>query len=94
MKQEIFEKIQAAQTEIISTVTKNVETLLSKSIAAMRCDFDTKLELSHQWKYSSTTCEMPRFSFSPLTTTQELQELEHNLEDDEYARKLVSRISK
>lgn len=65
-----------------------VEELMAKTMAAMKSDVNAKLELMQENAIMKDI--KPQLTFHAVSSIEELQELEHNLEDADYARKLVS----
>ncbi|XP_062545568.1 uncharacterized protein LOC134212069 [Armigeres subalbatus] len=90
MKEEIIYSIESAKTEIITSVKEHVEKLMAKTMAAMKSDFEAKLELIRE---STVTEEGSKhdikFMFHPVSTIEELQTLDLNLKNAEYAKKLM-----
>ncbi|KXJ81585.1 hypothetical protein RP20_CCG018755 [Aedes albopictus] len=87
LKQEIFEKIETTKHEIINGVKVLVEELMTKTMAAMKSDVNAKLELMQENAIMKDI--KPQLTFHAVSSIEELQELEHNLEDADYARKLM-----
>ncbi|XP_058822792.1 uncharacterized protein LOC131684165 isoform X2 [Topomyia yanbarensis] len=85
---EILAKIDSVKTEITDTVLNAIQTLMTKTIAAVKCDFDAKFALIQQLKntpHDNTT----DFKFTPVSSVNDLEELEDNLNDNEYSRKMT-----
>lgn len=66
-----------------------METLITKTIAAVKCDFDNKMMLLQQTREQENDYGT-EFQFIPVSSAAELEQLENNLDDKEYAKEVVS----
>ncbi|XP_021707458.1 uncharacterized protein LOC110678638 isoform X2 [Aedes aegypti] len=90
LKEEIFEKIETTKHEIVNSVTLFIEEMMAKTMAAMRSDFEAKLERFQDCNPSMNEVKLgAQLTFHPVSSIEELQQLETDLEDEEYARKLM-----
>lgn len=87
MTKEILQRLDRMEENIKQHVSTYMETLLVKTIAAVKCDFDAKMELLLQSKQVSD--HQSSFTLKPVSTAEELFALEQNLLDKEYARQVV-----
>lgn len=86
----VTEKIEQASDRIVQAVAKKIDESLTKSIAAIKSDFDLKIEAALRVRPQNDDTFDSDFKFSPASTVQEIENLESKLADKSYQDKLVS----
>lgn len=66
-----------------------METLISKTVVAIKCDFDEKIA-SLQLQPEEHKDDLDDFNLKPVSSANELEELDKNLGDKSYAKQVVS----
>ncbi|XP_021712829.1 uncharacterized protein LOC110681391 [Aedes aegypti] len=91
--QVISEKIEKASDCIIHAITSKIEASLAKSVAAIKSDFDLKMQAALRVRHENTEMD-PKFKFSPVATVEEIRQLETDLADESNQNKLINYMRK
>ncbi|KAK4880404.1 hypothetical protein RN001_008550 [Aquatica leii] len=83
LKEELFNKMEQVKVEIMN----HVDNLIVKTIAAIRSDFETKLEII--LKNKTEIGKNEEFQFAPVSTKETLMKLEDNLKSGEFQEQMV-----
>lgn len=86
---EISKKIEQECDRIAEIIIKKTEASLVQTAAALKSDFDVKLEAALRVQGHNVASD-PNFKFSPVMTVCEIQQLEKDLAEKAYQDKFVS----
>lgn len=83
----IEQVVNQVTSKVIEANANAMEHLITKTVAAIKCDFDTKLLLLQQHQESLDDTD---FELKPVSSVEELERLENDLNDKPFAHQVVS----
>ncbi|KXJ82675.1 hypothetical protein RP20_CCG012097 [Aedes albopictus] len=90
----IVQAIEQASDRIIEAVARKMDESFTKSVAAIKSDFDLKIEAALRVRRHDNDTTDQNFKFSPASTVQEIEQLETELANTSYQEKLITHMRK